>query len=132
MKLLALMASLLLLLMAAEMGTMMAQMQKPLSARGERAMNRIESTTGGMDASRGGRGSISDRVGSLVSGIVKKSAAGNRATTKNTELQRKAEAKHREVNKTRRKMSTYAEKKRAAALLRRPSRSLKTGVRRVG
>ena len=126
-----LMAAVLLLLIAAGPGAV-ARVEQPLSRRGERAMNRIARS--GASAAAAGRssGSISDRVGSLVNGIIQKSAAGSRATTKNTEAQRRAAAKHREVNKARRKMSTYAEKKREATLLRRQSRSLKTGQRRIG
>ena len=105
-------------------GSIVAQPERTLSQRAERVINRIGGT--------GRRGSVSDRVGSVVGGIVKNIAVRNKATSQNTGRQSDAVIKRKIVNQQRRKMSTYAERKRNAMKLRKFSRSAKKGLRRIG
>ena len=102
-----------------------AQSQRPLSDRAERVLSRID----GLGAIGE---SISDRVGSIVRNIVKRTSSANRITTKNIEKQEYAYDKSKVVNKQRRKMTTYAERKKHAWAIRKFSKSEKTGLRRIG
>jgi len=103
--------------------------EKTVSKRAEGILDRIEavSGTGGL-----GRSAISDRISSITGRFLKRKSSENKVIQNSEELREKAIAKALEVNKRKRRMLTYSEKKLAAKALRRGSVSEKKDLRRIG